>query len=102
MDATPVPTVLDPADGGEEIVTAGNRIGHKVPHLVVDGIDERDIFAFAPTMICDRVHWDTVDDFDARQLVGELGMEAYTRQWSDGQPRAAAYTPLKLPTIYPA
>ena len=38
-------------------------------------------------MTCDRVHWDTVGDFDARELVGELGMTAYTRQWSDGQHR---------------
>ncbi len=38
-------------------------------------------------MTCDRVHWDTVGDFDARDLVGDLGMTAYTRQWSDGQHR---------------
>ena len=81
MDEAQGEVVIDPTDGGEEIVTAGNRIGHKVPHLVVDGVDERDIFAYAPTMICDRVHWDTVDDFDARRLVNELRMEAYTRQW---------------------
>lgn len=87
MDEAQGEVVIDPTDGGEEIVTAGNRIGHKVPHLVVDGVDERDIFAYAPTMICDRVHWDTVDDFDARRLVNELRMEAYTRQWSDGQHR---------------
>jgi hypothetical protein len=72
MDEAQGEVVIDPTDGGEEIVTAGNRIGHKVPHLVVDGVDERDIFAYAPTMICDRVHWDTVDDFDARRLVNEL------------------------------
>jgi hypothetical protein len=69
------------------IVTANNRLGRKVPNLVVRGMDEREILGHAPAMTCDRVHWDTVDDFDARLLVGDLGMTAYTRQWSDGQHR---------------
>lgn len=69
------------------IVTASNRLGRRVPNLVVRGIDEREIFGHAPAMTCDRVHWDTVDDFDARRLVGDLGMPAFTRQWSDGQHR---------------
>jgi hypothetical protein len=78
--------VASPADD-DVIVTASNRLGRKVPNLVVRGMDEREILGHAPAMTCDRVHWDTVDAFDARSLVGELGMTAYTRQWSDGQHR---------------
>lgn len=69
------------------IVTASNRLGRKVPNLVVRGLDEREILALAPAMTCDRVHWDTVEQFDARALVAELGLPAWTRQWSDGQHR---------------
>jgi hypothetical protein len=79
--------VVDPAEADDTIRTAGNRIGRRVPTLEVDGVDESEIFAYAPPMVCDRVHWDTVDDFDARELLPALGMEAYTRQWSDGQHR---------------
>jgi hypothetical protein len=71
----------------DRIVTSTNRLGRKVPNLVVRGLDEREVLAHAPAMTCDRVHWDTVDDFDPRRLLGELGMEAYTRRWSDGQHR---------------
>ena len=72
---------------GDTIITATHRIGRKVPNLVVRGMDERDILACAPTMMCDRVHWDTVDDFDPRVMLPDLGLEAYTRRWSDGQHR---------------
>ena len=78
--------LLDPS-GDDTIVTATNRVGRRVPTLVVAGIDESEILAYAPAMVCDRVHWDTVDDFDARALIPDLGMPAYTRQWSDGQHR---------------
>ena len=78
--------LLDPS-GDDTIVTATNRVGRRVPNLVVAGIDESEILAYAPAMVCDRVHWDTVDDFDARALIPDLGMPAYTRQWSDGQHR---------------
>ncbi len=87
---------LDPEDGvdglldqsdDDTIVTASHRIGRRVPNLVVAGIDESEILALAPAMVCDRVHWDTVDDFDARSLLPDMGMPAYTRQWSDGQHR---------------
>lgn len=71
----------------DRIITAGNRAGRRVPDLVVRGLGEREILAGAPAMTCDRVHWDTVDAFDARSLVGELGMPAWTRRWSDGQHR---------------
>jgi hypothetical protein len=69
------------------IMTSTHRLGRKVPNLVVRGLDESEIFAYAPAMVCDRVHWDTVDTFEARLLVTDLGMPAYTRQWSDGQHR---------------
>ncbi len=78
--------LLDPS-GDDTIVTATNRVGRRVPNLVVAGIDESEILAYAPAMVCDRVHWDTVDDFDARALIRDMGMPAYTRQWSDGQHR---------------
>lgn len=71
----------------EAIVTSTHRVGRRVPRLVVDGLDEMEILAYAPPMVCDRVHWDTVDDFDARELLPDLDLEAYTRQWSDGQHR---------------
>jgi hypothetical protein len=78
--------LLDPS-ADDTIVTATNRVGRRVPNLVVSGMDESAILAHAPAMVCDRVHWDTVDDFDARALIADLGMPAYTRQWSDGQHR---------------
>jgi hypothetical protein len=78
---------LPEAAPDDVIITASHRIGRRVPNLVVDGVDERDILAYAPAMVCDRVHWDTVDDFDARVLLTGLGMPAYSRQWSDGQHR---------------
>jgi hypothetical protein len=71
----------------DTIITSNKRVGRRVPNLVVDGRDESEILAYAPPMVCDRVHWDTVDDFDARLLLPDLGVEAYTRQWSDGQHR---------------
>jgi hypothetical protein len=71
----------------DAIVTATHRIGRKVPNLTVRGLDEREIFAYAPLLDCDRVHWDTVDDFDPLALIPELPMEAHTRRWSDGQHR---------------
>ncbi|MFM7065175.1 MAG: hypothetical protein ACKO04_17075 [Actinomycetes bacterium] len=77
----------DEAVPDDTIVTSTNRIGRRVPNLVVDGRDETEILAFAPPMVCDRVHWDTVDDFDAAQSLPALDMPAWTRQWSDGQHR---------------
>ncbi len=71
----------------DSIVTATNRLGRKVPNLVVRGMDEREIFAQAPLLDCDRVHWDTIDDFDPQVLLADLPMDAYTRRWSDGQHR---------------
>jgi len=67
--------------------TSGARGARRVPSLIVDGLDEAEILAHAPAMVCDRVHWDTVDDFDAAVLVPDLPMNAWTRQWSDGQHR---------------
>jgi hypothetical protein len=71
----------------DAIITSTNRVGRRVPNLVVDGLDESEILAYAPPMVCDRVHWDTVDEFDVRSLLPDMAMKAYTRQWSDGQHR---------------
>lgn len=69
------------------ILTARNRLGRKVPDIVVRGMHERDILAMAPAAICDRIHWDTVEPFDIAPLLADLGPQARTRQWSDGQHR---------------
>jgi hypothetical protein len=77
-------------EGDDSILTARNRMGRRVPPLVVGGLDEGEILAYAPAMVCDRVHWDTVDPFDVHALVTflrEAGLAAWTRQWSDGQHR---------------
>lgn len=78
-----------PEEPGDDdtIVTSTHRLGRRVPALVVDGLDESEILAFAPPMVCDRVHWDTVDDFDPAVLLPDLGMPGWTRRWSDGQHR---------------
>ncbi|MFM1965296.1 MAG: hypothetical protein RL134_1021 [Actinomycetota bacterium] len=68
----------------EEIITAGNRRGRRLPDLVVDGLDEHEIFSFAPVMRCDRIYWGTSDPIDLRALLSDLGPQAWTRQWSDG------------------
>jgi len=73
--------------GDDFIITASNHIGRKVPNLMVRGMEESEVFAHAPAMVCDRVHWDTIDAFDPRDLLPDLGMEAYVRCWSDGQHR---------------
>ncbi len=71
----------------EWIIGSTHRVGHRLPNVTVRGLDEREVFNFAPTLICDRVHWDTVDEFDARQVLSALGPGAYSRQWSDGRHR---------------
>lgn len=76
----------------DSITTAGNRQGRRVPALVVEGMDEAKILALAPPLVCDRVHWDTVDDFDAAVVLPVLleadpTLTAHSRQWSDGQHR---------------
>lgn len=71
----------------EWIIASTHRVGHRLPNITVRGLDEREVFAFAPTMLCDRVHWDTVDEFDARRVLPALGAGSYSRQWSDGQHR---------------
>jgi len=71
----------------DTIITSTHRAGRRLPILEVDGLDETEIFAYAPTMICDRVHWDTVDEFDVHAVMGALDLPCWTRQWSDGQHR---------------
>lgn len=86
--AQAAPGLDDDFDAGEEsIVTASNRMGRKVPDLVVQGLHERDILSLAPAMTCDRVYWSTVDDFDVHAMLPDLGIQAFTRRWSDGQHR---------------
>lgn len=75
------------AHDDDVIVTGSNHLGRRVPRLVVRGLDELEILAYAPPMTCDRVHWDTVEDFDVRTLLPALGEQAFTRSWSDGQHR---------------
>ncbi|MBI1350185.1 MAG: hypothetical protein GC156_03615 [Actinomycetales bacterium] len=77
----------EPGRPDDTIITATHRVGRRVPNLTVGGLDETEILAFAPPMVCDRVHWDAVGDFDARQVLADLPMDAWTRQWSDGQHR---------------
>ena len=69
----------------EEIVTAQNRLGRRVPDLVVRGIHEQQILDMAPAMTCDRIHWDAIDGCDISALVEHLGVGVVTRQWSEGQ-----------------
>ena len=69
------------------IVTSTNHVGRKVPDMVVDGLDEGQILAMAPAMVCDRVHWSTVEPLDATWILPDLPAPAYSRQWSDGQHR---------------
>ena len=76
----------------DSIITANNREGRRLPPLQLNGLDEGGILAYAPPMVCDRVHWDTVEAFDASALVSVLAnsdtpIEAYCRTWSDGQHR---------------
>ena len=78
---------MDALQADEWIIASTNRVGHRLPNVTVRGLDENEIFAFAPTLVCDRVHWDTVDEFDARRVLPALGSGCYSRQWSDGQHR---------------
>ncbi|MDO8732066.1 MAG: hypothetical protein Q7L55_05770 [Actinomycetota bacterium] len=71
----------------ELIVTSNQRLGRRVPDLIVRGRHEREILAMAPAMTCDRVHWSTVEPCDLPALVRDLGDQVWTRQWSDGQYR---------------
>jgi hypothetical protein len=93
LNAQHAPLGEDPEETAEfdldddAVMTAANRIGRRVPDLIVQGIHERDILAMAPAMTCDRVYWSTVEDFDVSALLPELGMRAFTRRWSDGQHR---------------
>jgi len=86
-DADGVDLPVGAADDDDILTASGARGGRRVPSLVVDGLDEAEILAHAPAMVCDRVHWDTVDDFNASTLLPDLPMKAWTRQWSDGQHR---------------
>lgn len=76
---------MAPRELDEVIVTAQNRLGRKVPDLVVRGRHEQEILDLAPAMLCDRIHWDAIDGCDMSALMAHLGEGVYTRQWSDGQ-----------------
>lgn len=71
----------------DAILTSSNRLGRRVPDLVVQGMHETEILALAPAMTCDRIYWSTVDQMDVHQMLADLGISAYTRRWSDGQHR---------------
>ena len=79
--------IEDESESSDLIVKTNNRIGRKIPNLVVDGLDETEILASAPSVISDRVHWSTINDFDAKVILPDLAMTAFSRQWSDGQHR---------------
>lgn len=81
------PTTTTDIDDDERIMTAANRVGRRVPNMTVRDLDETDILAMAPALVCDRVHWDTVEDFDARAILPDMSRWARSRQWSDGQHR---------------
>lgn len=76
-----------PADDLDIITTASGRSGRRVPNMVVDGLDETEILALAPARTCDRVHWVTPEEFDARDLLVDLPVGCSSRRWSDGQHR---------------
>lgn len=71
----------------DSIITATNRVGRRIPDMVVGDLTERDILAMAPAMVCDRIHWSTVEPMSVSALIADLPMTAYTRAWSDGQSR---------------
>lgn len=71
----------------EQIITASNRVGHRVPNMTVDGLDESEILSMAPSLVCDRVHWSTLEEFSARAILPDLPWLSFSRQWSDGQHR---------------
>lgn len=69
------------------LITASGRSGRRVPNLVVDGMDEAEIWAMAPTRQCDRLHWVTSEVFDPREIMADLPADWVVRRWSDGQHR---------------
>lgn len=77
----------DPGLDEDRILTVGNRWGRRIPGLVIRGIPESEIWALAPSMSCDRVHWDTEESLDVVTLLPLLPVTAWTRAWSDGQHR---------------
>lgn len=64
--------------------TATDRLGLRIPDLVVRGLSEQEILAGAPVITCDRVYFTTNDEVDIQQVTDRLHMQAYTRNWSDG------------------
>lgn len=81
-------TEIDSIDlGDDSIITATHRIGHRIPDMVVGDLTERDILAMAPSKVCDRIHWSTVEPMSLAALIDALPFPAYTRAWSDGQSR---------------
>lgn len=71
----------------DTILTAGNRLGRRVPRLEVRGRDEGEILALAPALVCDRIHWDSEQAMSAAEVAAALPYDAWSRQWSDGQHR---------------
>jgi hypothetical protein len=80
-------SIQDGLEPNDLIVKANNRVGRKIPNLVVDGRDETEILSLAPCVLTDRVHWATINEFDAKVILPDLAMTAFSRQWSDGKHR---------------
>lgn len=73
--------------GDDSIITATHRVGRRIPDMVVGDLTEREILAMAPAMVCDRIHWSTVEPMSLTALIADLPLKARTRAWSDGQSR---------------
>ena len=71
----------------DSIVTATQRVGHRIPDMVVGTLTEREILAMAPPMVCDRIHWSTPEPMSLAALITDLPIPARTRAWSDGHSR---------------
>lgn len=75
------------SDKAPMIRTATDRVGMRIPDLVIDGRSEHEILAAAPVLTCDRVYFTTDREVDIQQIADRLPMKAYTRAWSDGTHR---------------
>ena len=73
--------------GDDSIITATHRVGRRIPDMVVGDLTEREILAMAPAMVCDRIHWSTLEPMSLTALIADLPLKARTRAWSDGQSR---------------
>ena len=76
--------VTEPLDGSD------SDSDRRLPDLFVGAVDEVAIFALAPSEATDRVRWSAMEGGQAHEAAVVLaaeGIQARTRQWSDGQQR---------------